>query len=64
MKGSVPYSYLVIEDCKSHKDYKIINPASFNLLHQQKEQIRLKAKVIKKAIGPGFPAVIEVTEVQ
>ena len=64
MKGSMPHTYLVIEDKQSHKDYKIQNSQSFNLMHRQKEIIKIKAKLLKKAVGPGFPAVIEVLEVQ
>ncbi|WP_295420743.1 hypothetical protein [Sulfurovum sp.] len=64
MKGSSPHSYLVIEDQKSHKSYKIQNAKVFNLTQRQKEVVKLKAKLVKKAIGPGFPAVIEVVEVK
>jgi len=64
MKGSAPHSYLVIEDQKSHKNYKIQNAQTFNLGKRQKEVVKLKAKLVKKAIGPGFPAVIEVVEVK
>ena len=64
VKGSAPHSYLVIEDQGSHKSYKIQNPKTFNLEKRQKEIVQLKAKLIQKAIGPGFPAVIEVTEVK
>jgi hypothetical protein len=63
MKGSSPHSYLVIEDQKSHTNYKIQNPKSFNLEIRQKQIVKLKAKLMKKAIGPGFPAEIEVVEV-
>lgn len=64
IKGSGPYTYLVIEDQKSHKSYKIQNGKKFDLLKRQKEVVRLKAKLVKKAVGPGFPAVVEVVEVK
>jgi len=64
MKGSMPHSYLVIEDKQSHKNYKIQNSTSFNLMHRQKEIVSIKAKLLKKAVGPGFPAIIEVLEVK
>ena len=64
MKGSVPHSYLVIEDKISHKHYKIQNAKRFNLGKRQKEVVKLKAKLVKKAIGPGFPAIIKVVEVK
>jgi hypothetical protein len=62
VKGSAPHSYLVIEDQKSHKNYKIQNAKAFNLQKRQKEVVKLKARLLKKAIGPGFPAVIKVVE--
>jgi hypothetical protein len=58
MKGSSVHTYLVIEDEISHKNYKIQNPNSFNLNHRQKQKVKLKAKLLKEAVGPGFPAVI------
>ena len=64
MKGSGSHTYLVIEDQKSHKSFKIQNATKFDLLKRQKEVVRLKAKLVKKAVGPGFPAVVEVVEVK
>jgi len=64
VKGSAPHTYLVIEDHKSHKSYKIKNAKRFRLNGRQKEVVKLKAKLIQKAIGPGFPAVVEVVEVK
>ncbi len=64
MKGSTPHSYMVIEDQKSHKSYKIKNPEAFNLAHRQNESVKITAKFLKKAIGPGFPAVIEVLSIK
>ncbi len=62
MKGSSPHSYLVIEDSKSHKSYKIQNAKRFNL--NQKQKVRLRAKLLKESVAPGFPAIIEVVEVR
>ncbi|RLD40312.1 MAG: hypothetical protein DRI88_13760 [Bacteroidetes bacterium] len=64
VKGSSIHTYLVIEDQKSHKNYKIQNKESFNLMKRQKQTVKIKAKLVKEAIGPGFPAVIEVVEVK
>jgi hypothetical protein len=63
MQGSSIHTYLVIEDKKSNKTYKIKNKESFNLSQQQNKILKLKAKLLKEAIGPGFPAEIEVLEV-
>jgi len=64
VKGSERHTYLTIYDQKTHKSYKIKNKNAFDLMHKQDQTINLEAKLIKKAIGPGFPAVIEVTEVK
>ena len=63
VKGSMPFTYLVIEDTVTHKSYKIQNSKDFDLIHQQKKIIKIKAELIKKAVGPGFPAEIKVIEV-
>ncbi len=60
MKGSTPHTYLAIEDKDTHQEYKIINPQSFDLNSKQNQFVKLKAKLIKKAVGPGFPAIIKV----
>ena len=64
LKGTSVHTYLVIEDTKSRKSYKIQNQESFDLIKRQNQTVKVKAKLIKKAIGPGFPAVIEVVEVE
>lgn len=64
MKGSAPHSYLSIRDTQTHKSYKIENPKPFGLGDKQNHIVKLKAKVLKDAVGPGFPAVIEVLEVK
>ncbi len=62
MKGSATHSYLSIKDEKTQKSYKIQNPKPFGLEDKQNHRVKLKAKIIKEAVGPGFPAVIEVLE--
>jgi len=62
-KGSAPHSYLSIQDKKTSKIYKISNAKELDLVKNQNQQIKLKAKLLKEAIGPGFPAVIKVIEV-
>ncbi len=64
MKGSSPHTYLSIKDNKSQKSYKIQNQAKFDLMKKQNQTVKVKAVLIKEAIGPGFPAVIEVVEVK
>jgi len=64
MKGSEPFSYLSIKDKESSKSYKIQNKESFDLMHKQKQVVKVKAELIKEAVGPGFPAVIKVVEVK
>ena len=64
VKGSSPHTYLSIKDSKSQKSYKIQNKAKFDLMRKQNQTVKVKAVLLKEAIGPGFPAVIEVVEVQ
>lgn len=64
VKGSSPHTYLSIKDSKSHTSYKIQNQAEFDLMKKQNQTLKVKAVLIKEAIGPGFPAVIEVVEVK
>lgn len=64
MKGSSPHTYLSIKDSKSQKSYKIQNQAKFDLMKKQNQTVKVKAVLVKEAIGPGFPAVIEVIEVK
>ncbi len=64
MKGSEPHTYLTIKDSKSQKSYKIQNQDKFDLMKRQNQTLKVKAVLIKEAIGPGFPAVVEVVEVK
>ena len=64
MKGSSPHAYLSIKDSKSQKIYMIQNQTKFDLMKKQNQTVNLKAVLVKEAIGPGFPAVIEVVEVK
>ena len=64
VKGSSPHTYLSIRDKESDKSYKIQNSGSFNLMNRQNQTVEVKATLIKEAVGPGFPAVIEVIEVK
>ena len=58
LKGSSPHTYLSIKDSKSQKSYKIQNQTEFDLMKKQNLTVKVKAVLIKEAIGPGFPAVI------
>ncbi len=64
LKGSQPHTYLVLEDQKTLKDYKIANSSQFNLINKQNQIVKVEAKLLKKPVGPGFPAVIEVVSVK
>ena len=64
VKGSEPHTYLSIKDAKTQKSYKIQNQTEFDLMNKQNQTLKVKAVLIKEAIGPGFPAVVEVVEVQ
>ncbi len=64
VKGSSPHTYLSIKDSKSQKSYKIQNQVEFDLMTKQNQTVKVKAVLIKEAIGPGFPAIIEVVEVK
>ena len=64
VKGSSPHTYLSIKDSKSHQSYKIQNQEKFDLMKKQNQTVKIEAILIKEAIGPGFPAVIEVVEVK
>jgi len=64
VKGSEPHTYLSIKDTKTQKSYKIHNQAKFDLMKKQNQTLKVKAVLIKEAVGPGFPAVVEVVEVK
>jgi hypothetical protein len=60
IKGPAHHSYLAIYDKVSQKSYKIQNREKFNLEAYQNKDVVLEVKVIKEAIGLGFPTVIEI----
>ena len=64
MKGSSLHAYLSIKDSKSQKSYRIQNQSKFNLMKKQNQTVKVQAVLVKEAIGPGFPAVIEIVEVK
>lgn len=64
MRGLSRNIHLAIDDSKTGITYRIQNPTKFNLNNRQNETVKIKAKLLKKVIGPGFPAVIEVLEVK
>lgn len=63
-KGASPHSFLAVMDQKTHQIYKIANPTDFALEKRQNQSVKLKAQVVKKAIGRGFPAVIKVLRIE
>jgi hypothetical protein len=64
MKGSSVHTYLVLEDTQTKKSVKLVNYKAFHLDKRQNEILTLKVKLVKKAVGPGFPAEVEVVEVK
>ena len=64
VKGSSPHTYLSIKDAKNNISYKIQNQEKFDLMKKQNQTVKVKAVLIREAVGPGFPAVIEVVEVK
>ena len=64
VKGSTPHTYLVIEDSKTNQDYQIIDAKKYHLDQKQNQKVKLKVKVVKKATGAGFPAIIEILELK
>ncbi len=64
VKGSMPHTYLVIEDSKTKKDIKIENPQDFKLYNKQNQIIKAKIELKKEKIGASFPAVGRIIEVK
>jgi hypothetical protein len=64
LKGPAPHSYLVIEDQRHKKSYKIKNDSFQQLIKKQNWVCSIKAELIEEARGPRLPAVIQVLEVK
>ena len=62
--GSEPHTYVGIKDSKSNRVFKIANASKFNLKRLQNHIVKIEAKLDKKTIGPGFPAVISVIKIE
>jgi hypothetical protein len=62
-KGTIPHNYLAIED-RSHHIYKIANPQEFHIEKLQNHKVKIKAKLLQKARGIGFPALIKLIEIK
>ncbi len=61
--GATPHNFLALED-RDHKIYKISNPEDFNIAQKQNHSVVIKAKILKKTIGVGFPTLIKVTDLE
>ena len=46
LKGSAPHTYLVLEDTRSHRMYRIANPTAFDLIHRQRQRVKVEAKLL------------------
>ena len=64
MRGSAPHTMLTLYDDKSGKLFQVQNGEKYHLDRHQNQTIKVRAKLIKGEIGPGFPAIIEVIEVK
>jgi len=64
LKGSMPHPYLVLEEEHTHTNYKVINAGAMGLLEKQNHHVRIKAKLLREAKGPGFPAEVKAIEVE
>ena len=62
--GSGPHTYVGIKDSKSNRIFKIANASKFNLNRLQNSIVKIEAKLEKKPIGPGFPAVVSVIKIE
>ncbi|MCP4134417.1 MAG: hypothetical protein GY754_25820 [bacterium] len=63
VKGSEPFTYLalVIDD---HNSFKIVGKLSQEISSKyQGKYIKVTGKIVRKAVGPGFPAELEVESV-
>ncbi len=61
--GATPHHYLALEDSKQHL-FKISNPQAFKLEKLQNHRVKAKVAIIKKAVGPGFPPIIKILDIQ
>lgn len=62
-KGTVPHNYLAIED-SNHNIYKVANPQAFHISKLQNHKVKVKAKLLEKAKGVGFPALVKVIDIK
>ena len=63
MYGNEPHTYLAIKS-SDNTLYKIQNPKEFNLFNMQNQNIKVKAVLLSKKAGPGFPATIKVLKLE
>ncbi len=62
VKGSEPHTYLVL--VAKDTEYKLVGRLQEKIWQQyQGRTIEVRGEIIKDAIGPGFPAELEVTEI-
>jgi hypothetical protein len=62
VKGNEPHTYLALKTVK--EEFKIVGLLTNEIRDKyQNKYIEVKGAIIKKAIGPGFPAELEVTSI-
>jgi hypothetical protein len=63
VKGSMPHTYIIIEDRKTQQKYQIINAKEFNLYNRQKQYLNIKAQIIKHSSSSLIPSKIKVLKI-
>ena len=59
--GNEPHTFVAIKD-SNNQLYRIDNAKDFNLNKLQNKIIKVKAVKVKEKVGPGFPAVVHIVE--
>ena len=63
VKGSEPHTYLVLVT-EDQTDYKIAGKFHDEILKNYQQKIlKVKGKIVRDAMGPGFPAELEVLKI-
>lgn len=63
LAGSAPHSYVRILSAQT--EYRLVGPQEQQLREQwQGREVRVDGRVVKEAIGPGFPAEFEVKHIE
>lgn len=62
VKGNEPHTYLVL--VSDSREYKLVGPLQEKIWKTyQGQRIRVRGRIVREALGPGFPAELEVLEI-